>query len=580
MSAHLLISVAVSIDILRADKSFKIEVNASNILSQSIWNPWTCENSADYTTEWDNTEYIDKTNPSIKQQYPFLTHQKFAYATGGCYKGYTDQYNKTCRSHFDLLQDPSNSNSPYNFTQLMLAINNTLKMGLKPYLVTGLIPISYSNNSTLSNAKDLNELPPNDYNKYSQYIQGMAQQLLDIYGDKEIKQWWFGVITEFNNYGHFDDIYNFNATMTEYFKIYDFTECNLKKVFGANNFIIGAHSCRNCPRGDSHSWDPDQLLYHIANEKNFCSNKIGDTQMNFYSSSFYERGPGDPGDQSNFDKYICSMHNAINKYGLQYKVTDIAIDEGRILNDQYGIPLPSRSLGSTYQASWDSLLFYNMIRCNITRFVRWGIDTNGLGIYVSTDNDHVNTIQPIAANVIRLTYKMTGDKMLNMSISINQFDNDSDNNTQIVNGIASIADNGTMRVFIFNHNSELYSKQTANLTLNVCDVKNINGDGKTCKITEWRIDDNNAQFWNIYWNDVMEYNITSFCPYGWSNQGEQICISDEKGHNYIQNRTPIYQNASRLIPYKYEIDYEINKCLLVTKELLPTHSVRLFEISC
>lgn len=351
-----------------SDAFFTIYVNASNISSKTVWNPWSTENVADYNNIWLKTDNVDKTNPTIHEQYPFLSRQKFAYSTGGCYKGYTDASGHTCTTTFDLLEDPSNPNSSYNFTRLRIGLDNVLKMGLKPYVVTGLIPVSFSFNATLSIAKNLNENPPSSYEKYGDYIYELGKYLLNIYGATEIKTWWFGVITEFNNMRHFYDINdanNINDTMIKYFKVYDYTECSLVKAFGKNNFIIGAHSCRSC----TNDWDADLLLNHVGNEENYCSGKKGDTQMDFYSSSFYENRIGTPGDQSSFDETICAMNDMVKKYGLENQIKTVAIDEGRILNDQYGVELPQRATGRTWQASWDSLFFYNMIRCNISRFV-------------------------------------------------------------------------------------------------------------------------------------------------------------------------------------------------------------------
>eukprot|EP01084_Bolivina_argentea_P088054 158971_1 len=495
---------------IKTDSSFMIHVNASNKSTKQIWNPWSTENSADYTDQWINTANIDKTNPNIHSQYPFFTHQKFAYATGGCYKGFTDSNNKTCTVTFDLLQDTSNANSPYNFTQLHIGIDNVLTMGLKPYLVTGLIPVSYSFNPTLSK-RGFNEVPPSNYTKYADYIYELAKYLLNIYGIDEIQKWWFGVITEYNNINHFYDINNPNDTMRQYFMIYDYTECSLKKAFG-NNFTIGAHSCRTCAT----AWNSTQLLNHIANQNNFCTGKQNDTKLDFWSVSFYENAPGNPGDQSTFDDVVCSMHNEIKKYNLEHVVKDIAIDEGRILFDQNGKGLVQRAVGRTYQASWDSLLFYNMIRCNISRFIRWGVNTNGLGLYVNTQWNAVNTVQTVGANVAQLMYKMDGNVFLGMDVEINmngKVENKNEN-IQIVNGMGGISNDGIVRVFVFNHNSEYFSTQTANVSVNVCDIRN-NGNEK-CNVIEWMIDDEHAQFWNIYWNDVIERNITKFCPVGWS----------------------------------------------------------------
>lgn len=214
-------------------------------------------------------------------------------------------------------------------------------------------------------------------------------------------------------------------------------------------------------------------------------------------------------------------------------------------------------------------------------------------MYQGTTGEHVTTLDTVAANVAKLTYKMNGDNMLDMKVNMKMMKDvqgtsvasGDDDNTQIVNGIGSISDDGVIRVFVFNHNSDYLSTQTANVSIKVCDIEatransDSNSDNK-CNVTTWMIDDNNAQFWNIYWDDVTKLNITSFCPSGWSNQGETICITNQTEHDYIQSRTPIYQNASKLTPTVTQIDYKANECVEILSGLMPTHGVRLFEIQC
>ena len=149
MSSHLLPFMSVILTLCTCS-SFDIYVNISNISSQKVWNPYYALNRADYTQQWLNEETMNNTNPTIKERYGFLNTQKLAYTSGGCYKGY-----ESCTTTFDLLQNPSDTNSKYNFTQLDIAIANILNQGLKPYLVLGLIPISYSINATLSSALNL-----------------------------------------------------------------------------------------------------------------------------------------------------------------------------------------------------------------------------------------------------------------------------------------------------------------------------------------------------------------------------------------------------------------------------------------
>ena len=45
--------------------SFIIKINVSDVSAQRLWNPWSAENIADYTSAWLDTNDIDNTVPTI-----------------------------------------------------------------------------------------------------------------------------------------------------------------------------------------------------------------------------------------------------------------------------------------------------------------------------------------------------------------------------------------------------------------------------------------------------------------------------------------------------------------------------------
>ena len=65
-----------------------------------------------------------------------------------------------------------------------------------------------------------------------------------------------------------------------------------------------------------------------------------------------------------------------------------------------------------------------------------------------------------------------------------------------------------------------------------------------------------------------------------SNQTELIDLTNDNDLDLIKPRIPIYQNASKLVSTKYEIEYKKNECIQITQQLIPSHGVRLFEVVC
>ena len=102
--------------------AYTVNVNTNQSLNKELWNVWKSEISWYFQGDWMNTSVPSNT---IKSHYPFLERVELFTATGGCYKGYPG-----CTVDRDLLSDPSNPNSTYNFTDIVIAVSNILKQNL------------------------------------------------------------------------------------------------------------------------------------------------------------------------------------------------------------------------------------------------------------------------------------------------------------------------------------------------------------------------------------------------------------------------------------------------------------------
>jgi len=170
--------------------------------------------------------------------------------------------------------------------------------------------------------------------------------------------------TEFNNYDWWQ---GGNVT---FMKLYDHTVCGLRKALGGRqNLIVGAHGCLQCedddpPTGGGLNWDPRNLLDHVHRNVSACeTDGDGGTQLDYLSTSFYEKAPGAPGDLSAFDTDAAGFRSYAKELGMDVDAMFFGIDEGRILGGPTEAPrqLTSRAVGTSYQASWDALFFHKIV---------------------------------------------------------------------------------------------------------------------------------------------------------------------------------------------------------------------------
>ena len=93
-----------------------------------------------------------------------------------------------------------------------------------------------------------------------------------------------------------------------------------------------------------YNWDPRNLLDHVHRNVSACD--PGGTQLNYLTTSFYEKAPGNPGTLEDFEADVASLRGHAEQLGMPVENMRFAIDEGRILSGPNGRDLISRAVGS------------------------------------------------------------------------------------------------------------------------------------------------------------------------------------------------------------------------------------------
>jgi hypothetical protein len=512
-------------------------------------------------------------SPTTLLNYPFLSTIELFTATGGCYTGYPACGN----NQRDLFVDPSNPSKGYDFSPLLAAVKAIVDSGYAVYIVTGNVPIAFSTTPVVGTF-GVNTSPPDDYPTYSNYIEGLAAAAVNEFGIDTVRNFTFGVLTEYNN----PDWY-VNST-DEYLKLYDYTACGLENVLGEGRVSIGAHACTQCQWSHGgRGWDPAELPRHAAgvgggssNGTNWCTGKKG-TPLSFLTDSFYETMPGVPGDLSHFGPEVSTLRSEAVSLGFDVGFR-YGIDEGRILSGVDSLPLATRAVGSAYQASFDALLFKLMVYGGIDYYSRWGITTNGgTGVW-SWEND----VDPVATQIAQLSYRLQGELLIavsNVSISnpqnslmMNWSATHDDDDVSFVDGVVSVGP-AHLHVLVLRHTSSVNGTGSDSPVVTVCglDAANatqING-------TVFTVGESQANFWPQWQLDATAQHITSYQP-GWSPSGEAIMLTNATEIAYFQSRVPTYQKLAE-IPQETISVTVTGGCVTFGGTVMIGHEVRLYE---
>jgi len=335
---------------------FRVRMEPTEI---RIWNPADNISVWNYTSEW-HEKMEQQPDDYFQTNFPFVRYVQLMTAAGG-------------NEQRDLFKNPEDRSitDDYDFSPLIRACRNILRQGLIPHLKLGNVPLKYSTTPEISEDFGVNIRPPYDYNLWHAYIKAMMEALVKEFGKKEVQQWRFGLVTEYENKSWFSVGGDPEKTRDAYLTLYDYTIDALEEVLG-QNICVGAHSM-TVSEG---LWDERALITHCARGRNRCTGEKG-TRLSFLAASYYDERPGRSVKGSlSFLETIDHLREFAKREGFNHLF--FGIDEGRILSGLDGKPLSPRAVGHTWQAAYDARLYRMMLDGQVNYFSHWAYTTHGI----------------------------------------------------------------------------------------------------------------------------------------------------------------------------------------------------------
>lgn len=476
-------------------------------------------NKASNINLWDmGTQFYNPVRNEENDIFEFVEYVQLMQCTGG-------------NPDRDLFKDPYNTDvlDDYDFEPLIKNCRGILKMGAKPHLKLGSVPMKYTSGYSIEGFST-NVYPPDDYNVYYNYIAAIAQALVDEFGKDEVLTWHFGVMTEYENSDWFlAKSRTAEDTAVEYCKLYDYTVAALQDVIGENVYV-GAHSM-SVSEG---LWSEEVFIRHCAEGTNYKTGKKG-TRICYLSASFYVSSPGD---KNKGRKSLPDMFKELRGYAEKYGLNDLdyGVDEGRVLvgNTSGAISneLMIRAAGYSWQAAFDARLYGQMIDSDVDYFSYWGYFSGGFMHGNPTVSFHVsNNIQKFRNSKLAKVKRTKNGCILKADVKAYAAFDENEN---------------ILHVMAYNYKNEVDYDRSADVTFNI-NVPQL-PDGEVT-VTAYRINDD-CNFFDEWQEDRKEYGIDDSC-FGWSPDDgniEGVLQDSEKRKLYFNELAPKYKEYSVLKP--------------------------------
>ena len=512
----------------------------------------TVPNTLSNINIWDMQGTDLFTNPQINEKYniyEFVEYVQLMQCTGG----------NTGR---DLFTDPSNYDvlDDYDFSSLIDNCAGILKLGAKPHLKLGSVPLKYSQNSMEGADFGTNLYPPDDYDVYYNYIAAMAKALVEEFGAKEVLTWRFGVMTEYENSQWFmSPDGDPDNTAIAYCKLYDYTVAALQDEIGEDVFV-GAHSM-TVTEG---LWDENIFIEHCGKGTNYKTSEKG-TRVCFLSASFYDYSPGEYTTGYTLPETIEFLKKCAENAGLENLI--FGIDEGRLLcgNSAGAVDsqLLTRTVGYTYQAAYDARLNKQLIDSSGDYFSAWSYLSGGL----------INGFPTVSYHVAKQLSAFAGSKRVAVSPDkkgviyaaevdvLSAYDNESN----------------TLRIMAYNFKNDVNYNKSVDLKFNVS-ASQLNCE--KVNVTVYTVDDN-CNYFDEWQHDRVTYGIGDDC-FDWSPDDPQIgattTLRDPNARElYFNELYSKYEDCSQLKPVTYTADVSDGNLVLETP--LAANGVVFFEIT-
>ena len=521
-------------DICRQLHVFKFQAVSSGAV---IWNV------ADNINQWYYDQWLDPMDNMpvdyFQRRMPYVKYVQLMTCAGGS-------------ELRDLFKNPLDRTvmDDYDFSRLIRACKNMLRQGLTPHLKLGNVPLKYTGNPKIG-AFGVNQCPPDDYRLWHTYIKALVQSLADEFGLETVRNWRFGVVTEYENRDWFSVNDDPVQTRNAYFALYDYTVDALEQVLG-DNVCVGAHSM-TVAEG---LWDERELITHCAREENLCTGKTG-ARLCFLASSHYEKKPGEAANDKSYAEAIAFLRDAAEKEG--FKNLFYGIDEGRILDGLDNKAVGPRAVGYTWQAAYDARMYHRMLDENIDYFSHWAYTANYILPGALSVSAHTSNLFYRMAGAVRLpgTCETTAEKGK-------------------VGGIAAL-NKGQNKLYIlfYAYSDSVFESGQVEIA---CDIAGL--EKKSGKVTATRTlvsDDSN--FFDEYLADREQAGITQK-DFGWSSDSYVISSTELPNPSHVllfQDKMPYYIACSELKPVAES--FKIKDGVLKFRATIPVHGVLLYEIA-
>ena len=509
----------------------------------------TIGNKVSNVNVWDmGTQFYDASPDAENNVFDFVEYVQLMQCSGGTYAR-------------DLFRDPTDRTvlDDYDFTRLLRNCEGILRLGAKPLLKLGGVPMKYSAQPLLGGF-EMNVRPPEDYDVYYRYIRALTEALVERFGAEEVRTWRFGVMTEYEN----DDWFyagdkDADASAEAFCKLYDYTVQALLDVLGDDVFV-GAHAMA-VTEG---LWDEEIFIRHVAVGKNYATGQTG-THIDYLSASYYDSAPGRFTKGKTLERTIGDLRKTAEKYGLTNLI--YGVDEGRILGASAGADsseLVSRTVGYTWQAAYDARMWTKTIRSGIDYFSSWGYLSGGLSGYPTVSYHTAACVHRMAGD--RAARTTTTGAPLKTLFGVE------------VDGAASYnAQTGTSHVLLYNFRNRLRYNKRADVTVQMHTPQFA---GKTVTVTAYRIDDD-CNYFDEWQKDRETYAIGDD-KFSWSPDDPWLdssaTLADPQARAlYTETVRDRYIECARLTPTTFTCDVDANGDWTM-QETLAASSVLFLEI--
>lgn len=457
-------------------------------------------------------------NPSPNEEnniFDFVEYVQLMTATGGS-------------PERDLFQNPADKSTyeDYKFENLIENCRGILSLGCKPHIKLGNVPSKFTKEYKTA-AFGVNVYAPEDYKAYYNYIRAIIQALTDTFGQEEVRQWHWGVFTEYENSDWFvgTDGTPENAA-NEFCKLYDWTVQAVMDVLG-EDIYIGAHSMTVTEGW----WDEEIFIRHIATGKNHCTGKVG-TRISYLSTSFYDMEAGIPTSGKQLAECISYLKTTAEKYGLTNLT--YGVDEGRILYGASGATsreLFSRTVGHTYMAAYDAKLYTHLLNSGGSYLSSWDYLSDGL----------FDGNPSISYHVAKNIHAMAGMSRAQTVIGADQ----SPHGTE-VGAIAGVdPQNGKVCIMVYNFGNSLTYAAKAEVRLSI----KVESDKDEYNIRTFKVD-NNCNWFDEWMDDRRKLGIENSM---FKQSPDDACgiiyvLNNEWAKEQYRSLLSKYKRCSELIP--------------------------------